>query len=365
MLRLRGSENLDYVQLIKKPGGSLRDSYLAEGFVLDKKIGIGQPRRVENAKVMVANTAMDSDKIKIYGARVKVASLAKVAEIEVAEKEKMAAKCIRICDHGINVFINRQLIYNYPEEIFAKHGVMAIEHADFEGVERLAARASVSNGNHPKCILQAVLGAEICSTFDQPELATLGTCDLIDEIMVGEDKLVRFSGCKSGEACTIVLRGASTHVLDEAESIHAVYESVFNGPLSHVFSGSLHDALGVLSRTVTETRTIPGGGCAEIRMARAIDAEAPNTPGKKALAMEAFARALRALPAIIADNGGFDSYELVTRLRAAHNCGLAAAGLDMVNGSIADMTECGVRESFKSKLHVLAISRVGCHRGVS
>lgn len=64
-----------------------------------------------------------------------------------------------------------------------------------------------------------MLGAEICSTFEQPELATLGTCDLIDEIMVGEDKLVRFSGCKSGEACTIVLRGASSHVLDEAERI--------------------------------------------------------------------------------------------------------------------------------------------------
>lgn len=126
------------MQLIKKPGGSLRDSYLADGFVLDKKIGIGQPRRIETAKVMVANTAMDTDKIKIYGARVKVASLAKVAEIEAAEKEKMAAKCARICDHGINVFINRQLIYNYPEEIFAKRGVMAIEHADFEGVERLA-----------------------------------------------------------------------------------------------------------------------------------------------------------------------------------------------------------------------------------
>ena len=144
MLRLRGSDNLDYIQLIKKPGGSLRDSYLAEGFVLDKKIGIGQPRCIKNARVMVANTAMDSDKIKIYGARVKVASLAKVAEIEAAEKEKMAAKCISICDHGINVFINRQLIYNYPEEIFAKRGVMAIEHADFEGVERLAADRSES-----------------------------------------------------------------------------------------------------------------------------------------------------------------------------------------------------------------------------
>jgi|Transcript_8650 T-complex protein 1 subunit beta len=267
---------------------------------------------------MVANTAMDTDKIKIYGARVKVASLAKVAEIEAAEKEKMAAKCARICDHGINVFINRQLIYNYPEEIFAKRGVMAIEHADFEGVERLA----------------AVLGAEICSTFEQPELATLGTCELIDEIMVGEDKLIRFSGCKSGEACTIVLRGASTHVLDEAER-------------------SLHDALCVLSRTVAETRTIPGGGCTEVRMARAIDAEVPNTPGKKALAMEAFAKALRTLPAIIADNGGFDSSELVTRLRAAHAGGHTTAGLDMTNGEIADMGKLGIRESYKSKLHVL------------
>ena len=69
--------------------------------------------------------------------------------------------------------------------------------------------------------------------------------------------------------------------------------------------------------------------------------------------MEAFARALRSLPAIIADNGGFDSSELVARLRAAHAAGQATAGLDMTNGDIADMTKLGVRESFKSKLHVL------------
>ena len=75
---------MDYIQLLKKPGGQLGDSYLAEGFVLDKKIGIGQPKRLEKAKVMVANTAMDTDKIKIYGARVKVDSLSKVAAIEQA-----------------------------------------------------------------------------------------------------------------------------------------------------------------------------------------------------------------------------------------------------------------------------------------
>lgn len=319
VLRLRGSDNLDYIQVLKKPGGSLKESFLAEGFILDKKIGVGQPNRVENAKILVANTPMDTDKIKIYGARVKVESLSKVAEIEEAEKAKMAQKVERICDHGISVFINRQLIYNYPEEIFARRGVMAIEHADFEGTERLA----------------AVLGAEICSTFERPDLATLGGCDLVDEIMIGEDNLIRFSGCRSGEACTVVLRGASSHVLDEAER-------------------SLHDALCVLTRTVAETRTIPGGGCTEVRMAQAIDKEAPNVPGKKALAMEAFARALRAIPGIIADNGGYDSSELVSRLRAAHAAGSDLAGLDMTTGDVAmDVTKLGVRESFKSKLHVL------------
>lgn len=88
---------------------------------------------MENAKILVANTAMDTDKIKIYGARVRVNSMSKVGEIEKAEKEKMRSKCQKIIDHGINCFINRQLIYNFPEEIFADAGVMAIEHADFDG----------------------------------------------------------------------------------------------------------------------------------------------------------------------------------------------------------------------------------------
>ena len=100
-----------------------------QGFILDKKISIGNKRRVENAKVLVANTPMDTDKIKMYGARVKADSMTKVADIELAEKAKMKEKCDKIIAQGTNVFINRQLIYNYPEEIFSDAGVMAIEHA--------------------------------------------------------------------------------------------------------------------------------------------------------------------------------------------------------------------------------------------
>lgn len=137
--------------------------------------------------------------------------------------------------------------------MFADAGVMAIEHADFDGIERLA----------------LVTGGEIVSTFGHPELVKLGRCDLIEEvgfslfilpcwfsyelqikvpfsfsfcqIMVGEDKLLRFSGVPLGEACTLVLRGATQQILDEAER-------------------SIHDALCVLASTVKETRTVYGGG---------------------------------------------------------------------------------------------------------
>merc|ERR1712228_213696 len=169
VLRLRGKPNLDYIQVIKKPGGSLKDSFLEEGFILEKKISVGHAKTLENCKILVANCQMDTDKIKIYGARVKVDSFEAVAEIEAAEKEKMKTKVGKICKSGCNVFINRQLIYNYPDQLFKENGVMAIEHSDFEGSERLA----------------AVLGADIVSTFDEPEQVKLGYCKQISEIMIG------------------------------------------------------------------------------------------------------------------------------------------------------------------------------------
>jgi len=254
VLRLKGKANMDYIQVIEKQGGSLKDSYLEEGFILEKRIVVGA-KRVENCKVLVANTPMDTDKIKIYGSRVKVDSMETVADLEKAEKEKMSKKVDKIVAHGCNVFINRQLIYNYPEQLLRAKGVVAIEHSDFDGTERLA----------------AVLGADIVSTFDNPELTVLGSCDVIQEIMIGEDKVTQFKGCKDNAACSIILRGSSAHVLAEARR-------------------SLHDALAVIYATVQETRVVYGGGSMEMEMAREVIAAAQKVEGKHAVAMEEFAR---------------------------------------------------------------------------
>lgn len=315
VMRLHGSGNLDYIKLIKKPGGTLGDSFIADGFILEKTISTGCPKIKKNARVMVDNTPMDHDKIKIMGSKVKVDSMAKIGEIEEAERRKMRQKIDKILAYKPDVFINRQLIYNFPEQILADAGIMVIEHADFDGVERLS----------------AVLGSDILSTFDSPETpGALGTCAMIEEIMIGEDKVIKFSGCQRNEACTIVLRGSGQHILDEAER-------------------SLHDAICVLVAATKNHKTIYGGGNAEMRMSLAVDDLAKTMQGKAALAAEAFARALRALPTIICENGGYDSAEIVTNLRAEISNGNTTAGINMFGGKIGCMKEMGVTECFRVK----------------
>ncbi|MES1921953.1 hypothetical protein MHBO_003478 [Bonamia ostreae] len=195
---------------------------------------------------------------------------------------------------------------------------MAIEHADFEGIERLALS----------------LGAEIASTFDNPEKTKLGHCKLIEEIMVGDEKMIHFSGVEQGKACTIVLRGASSHLLDEVER-------------------AIHDALCVVSLVARDGRTIFGGGCSEIRMAKDIERLAPGIGGKEQLAVESFAGALKELVAVVAGNAGLDRAEIVANLRSAHYRNDTTAGLDIEKGRIGDMSELNVIEPFLLKDSIL------------
>lgn len=359
VLRLKGTVDLDMIQIVKKAGGSMRDSFLDDGFILDKKFGWTQPRTYERPRIMILNTGLDMDKIKIWGAKVKVHTIDEVAAIEVAEKQKMKMKVDKILKWKPNIIINRQLIYDYPEELFGDAGVGSIEHADFEGVERLA----------------RVFGAEIMSTFDNPpkeedleeskeektnstnnankqtdeddmtwvvdkkfdepadlrnKKTPLGRCERVEPIMIGEDTLIKFKGVPKGEACTIVLRGASQHLLDEMER-------------------SLHDAICVLINAVRESQIVYGGGAAEMLMAHHIEVQAREIAGKEQMAMFSFANALRSIPTILASNAGFDSASIVSELSALHAKGNFTMGVDMNNGTTGDMSALGVIETFKSK----------------
>lgn len=152
--------------------------------------------------------------------------------------------------------------------------------------------------------------------------------------MIGEDVLLKFSGVPLGEACTIVIRGATQQILDEADR-------------------SLHDALCVLSQTVKNPKFVYGGGAAEMLMANAVTNLALQTAGKEAFAMESFARALRQLPTIIADNGGYDSAQILSELQAYHAQGKSSYGINMQLGIADDVSKLNIIEALVVKRQVL------------
>lgn len=316
--RLRDPTRIDAISIIKIAGGTLSQSELIEGLILKCEFGIGQPKNITDAQILIANCPMDTDKIKIHGAKIETDSPDQLAAIEKAERDKMIVKCEKIATHKPTIFVNRQLIYNLPEQYFTEHNINSVEHADFAGVERLA----------------LVTGGDIVSTFDTPDKVKLGYAKNVETIMIGEDKLLKFSGCTHPGTCTIVLRGATDQILDEADR-------------------AMHDALCVIAAMMTEKRTVLGAGCSELLMSEAVDIEAKKTPGKAALAMEGFARALRQIPMILASNAGLDAAEIVTSARAAHTAGQKTFGIDIINRCAGDIASIGVTESFKVKSQVV------------
>jgi T-complex protein 1 subunit beta len=318
VLKLKGSTNINQIQIIKKCGGSLRDSFLEDGFILEKKIGLNQPKKIENAKILIANTQMDADKIKIHGIKIRVKTLSKLAEIEVGEQKKILDKCKKIIKHGINIFINRQLIYNRHERFFTEHGIITIEHADFEGIERLA----------------LVTGAEIVSTFDEPSKVRLGKCKIVEEILIGEDSMIRFGGCYNGDVCSIVLRGSNLQIIDEAER-------------------SLHDALCILSQVIRNPRMVYAAGAIETQLSIELENFSKKFSDKKGIIIKSFANAIQNLPKIIADNAGIDSSNLINKLRIEHENKRTNLCFDLEKSQIGNAEKLGLFESSKLKKQII------------
>lgn len=152
----------------------------------------------------------------------------------------------------------------------------------------------------------------------------------MEEIIIGEDKMIQFKGCKSNGACTIVLRGANSHILDEAER-------------------SIHDALCVLTQSVKNTKFIYGGGNSEVNVYKRVKDLAARESGKKALAIEGYANAIKQLPMIVCENAGLDASELITDLRSEIVNGNSSAGVDVHIGQIGCMKKLGVMECMKVK----------------
>ena len=324
VLKLKGSTDLNRLNIIKKCGGSLKDSFLDEGFILNKKIEYNQPKKIKNAKILIVNTALDSDRIKINGVKIKVKSISNLARIEIGEQKKLLDKCRKILTHGINVIVNRQLIYNRQERFFSDHGILSIEQADFDGIEKLA----------------LCTGAEIASTFDEPSKIKLGLCKIVEEVVIGDEKYIRFGGCANEGSCSIVIRGSNEQIIDEAER-------------------SLHDALSILIQSIKNPKYIWGGGYSEMKIGNSIEYLSKKFQCKKSLSIASFAIAIQRIPEIIMENAGLESIFLINKfkknLKKGEECCFNAENEDISCAKISGLIE---NSKLKTQIILAAVEAV-------
>lgn len=306
------AEDISLIEIIKLEG-DLSESQIVDGIILNKDVEVA----LDNPKVLIANTAMDYDKIKIFSSKINVESVKELEKIETAEKEKMCAKVDAICSVPFSLFINRQIIYDYPQQLLRKRGICVIEHADFSGVERL----------------NKILGGNLLSNFDNVKESDLGTCQKVSSVTIKGHRMVKFEGIKKG-ASTIIICGSSKEMLEEAER-------------------SIHDALCVLKRIRENPSCVYGGGSIETALALELSKLALETKTKESEAIECFSRALLTIPKILSDNCGFDGDETKAMLKNDHAYRRITYGVNVESGKTCCMREKGVIEGFEMKKRVI------------
>ena len=306
--------DLDNIQTVKKQGGSITDTELIQGIILDKEpVHPNMPKVVENAKIALVDAALEIKKTEVE-AKIQITSPNQVQQF-LDEEEKTIKKMVeRVKASGANVLVCQKGIDDLAQHYLAKAGIYAVRRAKKSDLEKL----------------QKATGGRIVSRLEDLTKDDLGAAKNVELRKIGDEQMTFVTGCKNPKAVSILVRGGTEHVVDELER-------------------SLHDALSVVSDAVKDGKYITGGGSTAMEIATNLRQYAPSVGGREQLAIEAFADAIEIVPKTLAENAGIDAVDTLLALRKAHKEGKKNFGLNVFTGKPDDML----------KLNVLEPSRVG------
>jgi len=235
------------------------------------------------------------------------------------EEEKMLTNMVdKVKKAGANVLLCEKGIDDVAQHYLAKAGILAIRRVKQSDMEKLA----------------KATGGRVVSNLDDLKSADLGKAQLVEERKVADDKMTFVEGARNPKAVTILIRGGSERLVDEAER-------------------SIHDALCVVRDVVLDPRVVGGGGAPEAEVARRLKEYSQKLSGKEQLGVIAFSEALESIPMALAENAGLDPIDIMVQLRAAHEKGQLWAGVDLVDGTVADLKERGIIEPLGVKIQVI------------
>ena len=310
--------DLDWIKLEKKKGQSLAETQLIQGIVLDKEVvHPGMPKRVVNAKIAVLDAPLEIEKPE-WTTKISVSSPNQIKAFLEEEANILKSYVDRLAEVGANVVITQKGIDEVAQHYLAKKGIMAVRRVKRSDIEKLA----------------KATGAKIVTSIKDIRPEDLGFAGLVEERKVGEEKMVFIEQCPNPRAVTILIRGAADRILDEAER-------------------SMQDALHVIRDLYREPKIVPGGGAFEIEVARRLREWGRKLPGKEQLAVLKFAEALEQVPTILALTAGLDPVDVIAELRRRHDAGEIDAGVDVLNGKVANMFKLNVVDPLLVKKQVI------------
>lgn len=310
--------DIDDIKVEKKPGEAITDTRLINGIVLDKEIvHSGMPKRVEKAKIALLNNPLEIEKTE-FDAKISIESPEQM-DTFIKQEEKMLKEMVdKITAKGANVIICQKGIDDLVQHFLARKKILTVRRVKKSDMEKLSKST----------------GGKIVTNLDDLTKADLGYAELVEERKIGDDKMTFIEGCKNPRAVTILIRGGTERIVDEAER-------------------SLHDALCVSRDVVEEPKIVAGGGAPELEVAKALREFAETLPGREQLAVMVFAEAFEAVPTTLAENAGLDLIDIISELRARHEKGEIWAGIEAHEGKVKDMQKANVFEPLVVKKQII------------
>ncbi|MEM2004476.1 MAG: thermosome subunit beta [Zestosphaera sp.] len=311
--------DIDNIQIIKKHGGSLADTKLVYGVILDKEVvHPGMPKRVENARIALLDAPLEIEKTEI-DAEIRITDPEMMRKF-IEQKESMLKDMVeKIAAAGANVVVCQKGIDDVAQHFLAKKGILAVRRVKRSDMEKL----------------ERATGGRIVSNIDDLTPNDLGYAALVEERKVGEDKMVFVEGTKDPKAVSIIIRGGLERVVDEAER-------------------SFRDALSVVADVLRLPKIVFGGGSFEVEMAKQLKDYATKVGGKEQLAVLSFAKALEGVVSALVENAGLDPIDMLSELRSAHNKPEGVRyGVNVFKGKVDDMEAMGVVEPLAVKTNAL------------
>src|SRR5918911_1383948 len=310
--------DLDNIKVEKKAGGSMADTKLIKGIVLDKEVvHAGMPKIVKDAKIALLNSALEIEKTEM-SAEIRINDPQQMQMFLNEENKMLKSMVDKVVSAGANVALCQKGIDDIAQHYFAKEGVMAVRRVKESDMFKLS----------------KATGARIINNLDDLTDKDLGSANLVEERKVETDKWVFIEGCKNPKAVSILIRGGSQRVVDEADR-------------------SVHDALMVTKDVLERPAIVAGGGSPESYVAGKIREWANTLSGREQLAAEKFAESLEVIPLTLAENAGMDPIDTITELRAKQSKGSKWTGVDARNAKISDMSKLDIVEPLAVKEQVI------------